>query len=252
MIIASIDLNQYDCPVVRLTEEMEFVKIIVFGVNNSLIKEGIEKIYIKIQSEDPKAVFESIKRIQGYGMVKNLTVLGRKDVEAKAMLLIKKTKAMETTVDLDAMPLAPWVAKNGHEKWTLGFYHRKALNEFLSIVKEHDIVKDVKVKEVPEEVIEKISQAYIPLTSFMEKVDELTPRQLNVLKLSIEEGYYDWPRRSNTIELSKRLGISRVAVTKLLRKAEGTILRESISFIESLKKDDKKRALSLRSRYNGP
>jgi len=38
------------------------------------------------------------------------------------------------------------------------------------------------------------------------------------------------------VELSRELGISRVAVTKLLRKAEGNILKEAVRVVRELKK----------------
>uniref|UniRef100_A0A7C1HWY1 Uncharacterized protein n=1 Tax=Fervidicoccus fontis TaxID=683846 RepID=A0A7C1HWY1_9CREN len=240
MIIASIDIAQYDCPIVRITEDIDNIKVVVLAANNSLIKEGVEKIYIKMSSDDTNMLFNAIKKINAYGMVKNLNVLGRTEKEAKLLMYIKKTRAMEATVDLDAMPLAPWVASNGYKKWILGFHNKKLLNDYLSIVKEQDIIKNILVKEVPEELIAKISLGYIPITSFIEKTNTLTDRQIDVLELSVSKGYYDWPRKSNTIELSKELGISRVAVTKLLRKAEGTILKESISLVKQLRKLEKK------------
>lgn len=245
MIIVSIDIAQYDCPVVRITEDMDNVKVVVFGVNNSLIKEGIEKIYIKMSSDETDMLFNAIKKIKAYEMVKNLSVLGRTENEAKLLLYIKKTKAMEAAVDVDAMPLAPWVATGGYEKWILGFHNKKLLNDYLSIIKEQDIIKNIVVKEVPEELIAKISLGYIPITNFIERISTLTDRQIDVLELSVLKGYYDWPRKSNTIELSKELGISRVAVTKLLRKAEGTILKESVSFIKQLRRNFEKQKTKI-------
>jgi len=236
MLVATLEIAQYDCPVVRLTESMEDVKVVVFGANTSMIKEGIEKIYIKISSEDPKALFASVGKIQNYESVISSKVLLRTETEAKLLLFIKKTKAMEASVSLDAMPLAPWIAKNGYEKWVLGFHNKKLFNAYLSMVKESDIVRSVEVREIPEEVVEKMSAAFLPLAGFVEKASSLSPRQARVLEFSVERGYYDWPRKSNTVELSRELGISRVAVTKLLRKAEGNILKEAVRVVRELKK----------------
>ena len=62
---------------------------------------------------------------------------------------------------------------------------------------------------------------------------ELTKNQLNILNIALSEGYYKWPRGINTVELSSRLGISRTAVTKLLRRAEYKVLKSVLKVINA-------------------
>lgn len=52
----------------------------------------------------------------------------------------------------------------------------------------------------------------------------LTVRQERVLKSAFELGYYDYPKRVSTEELSKSLGIAPSTVAEILRRAERRII----------------------------
>ncbi len=54
--------------------------------------------------------------------------------------------------------------------------------------------------------------------------DAITPRQREVLLAALEGGYFEEPRRATQSQLARRLEISRVAVLRLLRRAERSLL----------------------------
>ncbi len=239
MYIAVLDIAQYDCPVVKLTDIMENVEVVVIGANVSEIHRGYERIYITIRGYNKEDVVKAIDNIQKMSYVKSFTVLYRKNNEARVYMYIKKTNAMEASVKLDATPVAPWVSVEGVERWTLGFPSKKQLYEYISLVKERDVVENVVVRDVPDDVIMDMSLLYLALADFIINMKGLTENQLNILNIALNEGYYEWPRRINIVELSSRLGISRTAVTKLLRRAEYKVLKSVLEVINTYRYKEK-------------
>jgi PAS domain S-box-containing protein len=57
-------------------------------------------------------------------------------------------------------------------------------------------------------------------------LDELTPRQREVLEAAYRAGYFSWPRESSAEEVAEALGIARSTVHAHLRKSELNILSE--------------------------
>ncbi len=60
-------------------------------------------------------------------------------------------------------------------------------------------------------------------------LDKLTPRQREVVRAAVSEGYYDYPRRLNSEQLAARLGLSKATVVEHLRKAEGRLMTAIMS-----------------------
>lgn len=234
MYVAVLDIVQYDCPVVRLTELLKDIEIVVLGANVSEIHRGYERIYISIRGDNKYVIERSLDNIRGINFVKSFTVLYRKNNEARIYMHIKKTNAMEASVKLDAVPVAPWVSVNGVERWTLGFFSKKQLYNYVSMVREKDVIENIIIKEVPDEAVMYMSLLYPALLNFLTDIRELTENQIKILKIALDEGYYEWPRRINTVELATKLGISRTGVTKLLRRAEHKALKSIRKILEAI------------------
>ena len=66
-----------------------------------------------------------------------------------------------------------------------------------------------------------MTKARLPIGS---PLDSLTGRQLMVLKESYYSGYYDIPRKINSDQLAKKLGIVNSTFVTNLRRAEKRIM----------------------------
>lgn len=54
--------------------------------------------------------------------------------------------------------------------------------------------------------------------------DVLTPRQLEVVELALDHGYYDSPRRCTLRDLAQVLDVNKSVVSRILQRAEGHII----------------------------
>lgn len=93
---------------------------------------------------------------------------------------------------------------------------------FLDMVK--DVMKPQDYQTVP-------VRPYRPEVRLENAFGVLTPRQLEVLQVANEMGYWDEPRRTNLDQVAQRFGVSKAAVHKSLATAERRVMR---AFIEEV------------------
>ncbi|MDW8010803.1 MAG: helix-turn-helix domain-containing protein, partial [Sulfolobales archaeon] len=229
MRVGIFDIVQYDCPVVWLTEPVKDSNILVVGANVAEIRKGYEKIYVVVLG-DSDTVSKALEKLGSIKCVKSYEILQKRSRYAKIGMLIRKTNTMEAVVDYDAMPLAIWVAINGFERWTLGFHTAKQLREFIKTVSERDYIEKYKLVELPEYIL---SVNYFNMFSQLgENLDRITSKQVELLASAVKLGYYEWPRKINISLLAKKLGTSRVAIAKTLRRAEKNVLEMFLKLLE--------------------
>lgn len=239
MYVAIIDLVQYDCPVIGLTEITEGVKATVLGVNNAYINNGVEKLYLHLEGDSFREVYNCIENIDRKRLAIDYRIIYRKNNKAGIYMVIKKTDAMEKSLEYNAIPAAPWVSVDGVERWTLGFLRKNELNEYISRVKDKNYVKRARVIKVQEDTMAIVSLSFFSILEFLEEINKLTKTQLRMLEKAFIEGYYEWPRKKNLMDLSKDMGVSRVAVTKLLRRAEYKVVKSILKLTNEISRDKK-------------
>jgi predicted DNA binding protein len=237
MYIGVFDIEQYDCPVVKLTEKREGVITTVLSVNVSELSRGAEQIFLTVKSVERDKLKDIISVAQEIPEVKSCKVLGKSEDSWRVLMNIQKTHTMEASVTLGAMFVSPWIARDGVERWTLGFVSKKQFYDFLSRVREKDNVRRYYLTEVKEEDFVTLTANYLNILKMISQLSKLTPNQLSLLRLALSRGYYSWPKGIDSVELSKLLGVSRVSIIKSLRKAEYKALSPVVDFIVAVKKD---------------
>ena len=67
---------------------------------------------------------------------------------------------------------------------------------------------------------------------FMSVADNLTKRQMEILKLASAYGYYDIPKRVSIAQIAEKMDIGESAASELLRKAEKKLLPAIAKIVE--------------------
>lgn len=103
--------------------------------------------------------------------------------------------------------------KDGWEEWEIASMERKAIEDIIKIGKK---VYDLKLLKFHEKKIKNFG--------FLTLLPELTDKQNKALKMALEEGYYNYPRKISLDKLSKKAKLSFSTFQAHVRKAENKIL----------------------------
>lgn len=115
----------------------------------------------------------------------------------------------ETILASGCMTRLPIVIEGGIQYHSILSPSRETLSELVHNLKARfDHVKFKRMKVIPTSPFQSL----------------LTKKQDQAFRLAFETGYYEMPRKSNLVDLSKELGIKRVAMQERMRRAELRIM----------------------------
>lgn len=86
---------------------------------------------------------------------------------------------------------------------------KESVENFFKLAKFHGIIKNIKIEKLKNNESDILS--------------DLTKNQRKILKFAKKFGYYDYPRKITSEELSKKTGIDKDVILECLRKTEKQI-----------------------------
>jgi|AntDeeMinimDraft_4_1070355.scaffolds.fasta_scaffold00098_9 predicted DNA binding protein len=119
----------------------------------------------------------------------------------------------------NAFPTIPATVTRGREHWSVLVPNHGQVSQAHEELQELGSV-DVDALRQPD-----LDRMLTGLTEVKEAVQDLSPRQLEVLSRAIEEGYYDSPRSCNIEELAELDSANTSTVGEHLRRSEAKILK---------------------------
>ncbi|MGQ4554597.1 helix-turn-helix domain-containing protein [Halobellus sp. GM3] len=119
----------------------------------------------------------------------------------------------------DCFPTIPATVARGREHWSvLASSHEQ-------VSKAHEELRQIGSVDVDSLRSPNLDQLLTDLTGVKEAVQNLSPRQHEVLSRAIDEGYYDSPRSCNIEELAELDSANTSTVGEHLRRSEAKILK---------------------------
>ncbi|UCE73386.1 MAG: helix-turn-helix domain-containing protein [Methanomassiliicoccales archaeon] len=168
-----------------------------------------------------KAFVAELKSKEGYGLddfrkQKNMEILNVLKTEGnKYTCIIKGHVPMEfrklmREFDLDLIWDAPMFL-SGEKVVFSAIGDQKNIKKFLEAIKLVGIAKNISFKK----------------GAFKEHdlLSCLTDKQREIVIQAMKNGYYDYPKKINSEDLSKKVGVSKATLLEHLRKAEGRLLK---------------------------
>ena len=119
----------------------------------------------------------------------------------------------------DCFPTIPATVANGREHWNV----LASSHEQVSTA--HEELREIGSVNVDSLRSPDLDALLTDLTGVKQAVQDLSPRQLEVLSRAIKEGYYDSPRSCNIEELAALDDANTSTVGEHLRRSEAKILQ---------------------------
>jgi len=145
-----------------------------------------------------------IKDLEELPCVKKLTVISGKD-DVFAIRVVCSCPLSDVFSKTMTIPPVPFEVSNGVANWDLSDFDK--VNIF-------NIFRD------------EAKKAGGSIRVVKKKVDGLTERQREVLRIAISLGYYDYPRKITLSELASKLGVSKASLSEMLMKIESKVIKK--------------------------
>jgi len=185
------------------TESIELIELIKLDFKKG-VKMGIAALTMK---EGYK-----IEDIDIPNYIENLTVLkqeGNRYIIVAKVKFFKRFIGLAKKFDIDIIWDTPSIFTK--DKMTMSVTgNEENLKKFLDVIKNIGEIKNISFKKA----------------TFNEQtiLSCLTERQREIIIAAKKNGYYSYPRKINSQDLSKKVGLSKPTVVQHLRKAEGRII----------------------------
>jgi hypothetical protein len=172
---------------------------------------------LHVRGPDAESVVERVDRLVG--------VRERLDRSAEVLLITddclrrRETDAIETYLARnDCLLLPPLRYEGGAKVCRVLALDSASLTDLY-----RELVDDGTTVDVLSKRHVNVVSEGAPLSPAM-ALPDLSPRQYDALRLAVEDGYYEIPRRTTTAELADRLGVSRRTAEEHLRRAENKLV----------------------------
>ncbi|MEM0332498.1 MAG: helix-turn-helix domain-containing protein [Archaeoglobaceae archaeon] len=234
MYVLSIDLEQYDCPFINNSSDFDVFYYMPYWdfKNNKLINWGY------IFSPDSEELHNSLSTLPKQRNFLKLDLLAKSEKECLIKTEINFTNAMSIIRKNSGCICGPFLIKNGHEIWHVAFEDREKINSAITeLSKENEIIR---IEEVDLSTVElqKLLRLAPILSSLILTLENLNSREKEILYVSIENGFFDDPKKIRIQELAKKLDLSKGIISRKLREIEKKIFQEICKILSTIEVEE--------------
>ena len=138
------------------------------------------------------------------------------------IILFEEPKSTKPAYQHNIIHTRPiFISSDGREIWSVASKNKNNLTKFYTFLKK---MRNAKMLFIKNKKVNNISIAQI--------YPELTNKQKQAIKLAIEEGYYDIPRKIDVKDLAKKSNLAFSTYQVHLRKAESKLIPYSFTKIK--------------------
>lgn len=221
-----LDVLQDDCPLTRATREHDVAFTTPYWRFET--DPGRWDLRVHADGADGEALEAGLETLRDDEAMRRFDLRRKTGSSAFVRLLFDETAAIGTVSNHDGYVVAPFYNVDGRERWSLGFDTDADADETLSELDRHEefTVRDrhrVDTSAAPDPF-----RHYEAAETLLDSCRELTRREHDTLETAMGMGYYATPRGTTLAAIGDEIGVSDVAVSKTLRRAERKLLASSL------------------------
>lgn len=209
---------KHDCIIGNRCEKF---KITTTGIPFNVFQEKGVTYSPQIQTlhGDKKKIKIFIEDLKKDKRIRNLEIEGN----TLFLLEIRKEKIPATFYHPKLIHVKPvFVDSKGYEYWEIASWTKKMLTEFIE-----NLEREIKNVEIL-----KIEQTKLTDIYFSRLMPKLTDYQKRAIELAFENGFYEWPKKTDLGKLAKLMKISIPTFREHLKRAEEKLMPNLIGLIE--------------------
>jgi len=216
---------EHDCPYTRFSKANPEIEVQHWCSRESDV---LEFTHPRLSQSEIGSRLGRLEKELGSRFVRRL------DISKERSLVVQKHNYTSMKQNVNAvieehncMEVQPTLYRDGYEWYrVLAFSHGDLTRLFGALS------RWAEVEVVSKERLSEGSARDTTTVSMRSLLGGLTQKQLNALLVALSTGYYDTPRRTRTLDISRRMNVPRTTYETHLRKAEGKVLRALLPYVE--------------------
>lgn len=232
MISLQVDMVQYDCPYIDTTVAND----VSFLTKQWDFDSGVEELEtrIAIRGEDSEALENGMQTLCDHENVREYELIKRERDVALLRSRIGQTDAMATIREHDGYITGPFEIEDGSEIWHVGFDREEQADGALSALsKDNDFTVESRESMGLEDYYELMNNANVARSLF-EGCRGLSAVERETIRTAVEKGYFGTPREGTLATLAEELDVSKMAVSKNLRRSERKLFERLVDAFDEL------------------
>ncbi|EJN60831.1 DNA binding protein [Halogranum salarium B-1] len=232
MISLTMDMVQYDCPYITVTDDVD-VSFYTMHWDFNAAREALET-RILVKGDDRGALTNGLGALREQAGMRGFDLLSRQGESAVIKSFIDQTNAMKVIRENDGYITGPFRIREGSELWNVGFDTSDAADDALSdLERENDFSIEARTSTTLDDYLD-IVQNVDPAKELLDGCRALSDVERDTLERAVDGGYFQTPREATLGTLAEEFDVSKTAASKNLRRSEQKVLERVVAAMSSL------------------
>ncbi|MDS0240937.1 MULTISPECIES: helix-turn-helix domain-containing protein [Haloferax] len=231
----TLDTRLDDCPLGRVTAAHDVTLTTPYW--NLSPETGRCDLWVEASSPGRAQLESGMRALRDADGVARFELKRKRGSNATAHVVLEETVAIETVMANGGAVIAPFRDRDGWERWHLGFAEPRAAAATLDSLDRRYELAVVEQAPLGGSAAADVFRNFDEAATLLDGCARLTEAESRVLRTAVEHGYYETPRGESLASLGERCGVSDVAISKTLRRAERKLLGAAVSALADLDTD---------------